>query len=80
MPDKEEITAYKYEFELTRSFELGISKGWIQAGEYLDKAALELFSKELYDDAIKMKKLSNDIKEIGNQKAEIARKKIIVIK
>jgi hypothetical protein len=75
MSNKEEITVEKYEFELNRSFELGVGKGWIQAGEYLDEVAMKLFKQEFYDDAVKMKKISNDIKEIGNKRADIARKK-----
>ena len=73
--NNEEITVEKYEFELTQSFELGIGAGFERAGEYLEKAAIELFKKHLDSDAIKIRILSDDLKKIGNEKANLAREK-----
>jgi hypothetical protein len=69
------VSIKEFEFECTRSYELGIASGYEQAGVYLEAAAIELFKKRLDSDALKLRKLSDDLKEIGNKKADTARQK-----
>jgi hypothetical protein len=73
--DEEPISGEKYEFELTRHFELGIGSGWEQAGKILLDKATDYFKKKEDSTAILLRKLSEEITKKGEELAEAARQK-----
>jgi hypothetical protein len=75
MKEKEMIPVSKYEFETTRSFELGIGSGWEYAGKFLLERAIEFFERKDDTTATLLRKFSEEISEKGKKLAETARGK-----
>ena len=72
---EEPVSGEKYEFELTRHFELGIGSGWEQTGKFLLEKATDYFKKKEDSTATLLRKLSEEITKKGEDLAEAARKK-----
>ena len=72
---KETVSTEKYEFETTRSFELGIGSGWERAGKFLLDKATEHFKRKEDSTAALLRKLSEEITKKGETLAEAARQK-----
>jgi hypothetical protein len=73
--NEEVISGEKYEFEITRHFELGIGSGWEQAGKLLLTKATEHFMRKDDITAKLLRTLSEEITKKGEDLAEAARQK-----
>ncbi len=69
------ISEDEYNFELTRSFELGIGSGWESAGKLLLEKATEYFKRKDDKTAELLRSLSEEIIKKGTGLADAARKK-----
>jgi hypothetical protein len=74
--DKEDtISVEKYEFECTRSFELGIGSGLQQASEVVLAKATSAFERNQDEIAKFLREVAKNLKSSGEIKSEEARKK-----